>query len=485
MKPTANKFKALICLLLCLMFVITGTACSNSKDDIFITPTTTEAVTDAEVEDTTQEQEATAPTVVEDVTISADVEKIAEDTKEDIKEKNDIASDELLPFTADDETMLEPDAMVEQEDIAYNGSNTGTGTYLLGKCTGLTYYSQGDSRWANVIYSKYNSKSQTMKSSACGPTTAAMIVSSSKGAILPTAMAKIAVDNKFRTDNNGTAWAFWPFVADFFNFDFYKETTSFATAEKYLETDKNNDGISDYFVAVSCGSGLFTTSGHYIALVGDKDNTLTVYDPSLYYGKFTTPSRKAAKAVVSGNSVYVSESSFKKYANAKRYWIYSNESGTKQVSSGSTEKPTPTAVSYTRYVATQSDNLNVRSGPGTNYKIVTSLSKGTAVKATKTSGSWTYITSPAVGWVSTAYLSATKVTTASAPTTVKYKTTVGQYYRLKKDTTLYSNGSCTGTKYSYLAKTQVKVVSHYSATVDKVYIVKLGIYRYAKVADYA
>ena len=57
-----------------------------------------------------------------------------------------------------------------------------------------------------------------MKTSACGPTTAAMIVSSAKGAILPTTMARLSVDNGYRTANSGTAWSFYSFVADYFKF---------------------------------------------------------------------------------------------------------------------------------------------------------------------------------------------------------------------------------------------------------------------------
>ena len=54
---------------------------------------------------------------------------------------------------------------------------------------------------------------------------------------------------------------------------------------------------------------------------------------------------------------------------------------------------------------------------------------------TKVSGSWSYITAPTKGWVSTAYLSSTKVV-ADKPKKVTYKTTVGKHYRLKGKTYL-------------------------------------------------
>lgn len=134
------------------------------------------------------------------------------------------------------------------------------------------------------------------------------------------------------------------------------------------------------------------------------------------------------------------------------------------------------------YVATQSQNLNVRSGPGTNYKVVRSLEKGSKVLVTATSGSWSKIGNNE--WVSTAYLSAAKVT-GSNNGTVKYRSSVGKYYRLKSATTLYSKGNLTGAKYSYKAKTQIKVISHYTDSVDYVYVVKTGRYAYCSVSAFS
>lgn len=402
------------------------------------------------------------------VTLSQDTIDMAEDTVSYVNDGEDIATDELPDSSAqeeatiEDEQAIEQDAQVEQENISYNGTNTGNGQSLLGKCSGLTYYSQADSRWASVLYTSTGNKSQTMKSSACGPTSAAMVVSSSKGAILPTTMAQLFVDNGYRTASNGTAWACWSFIADYFGFDEYKTTTSFSTAEKALETDDNKDGVSDYFVVVSVGSGLFTTGGHYIVLVGDNDNTLTVYDPYLYSGKFSTASRKAANVTVSGNSVFVSESSFKKYANAKQYWIFSNDNEVKSTSGGSakqttsgTTKSTSTAVKYTRYVATQSKSLNVRKSATTSSAIVTTVKRGAKVTVAKTSGSWSYITYPVTGWVSTAYLSASEVTTASAAKTnskVAVSYNVGSVYTLTADLKVRTGA---GTSYAQKKRSQL------------------------------
>ncbi len=63
--------------------------------------------------------------------------------------------------------------------------------------------------------------------------------------------------------------------------------------------------------------------------------------------------------------------------------------------------------------------LNVRSGPGTGYSIVGTLSKGTVVNTVSTSGSWTKINSPKTGWVYSAYLSNTSHSTTSSGSITK------------------------------------------------------------------
>ena len=92
---------------------------------------------------------------------------------------------------------------------------------------------------------------------------------------------------------------------------------------------------------------------------------------------------------------------------------------------------------------------------------------------TKVNGSWSYITVPAKGWVSSAYLSSTKVV-ADKPKKVSYKTTVGKHYRLKGKTYLYKNKKLTGIKFEYLQKTEIVVQKHISKSVDKVKVIKTG-----------
>lgn len=472
MKRKMTKVKAKIfCMLLCVIFVFSG--CSTVVENV---EATKESSSLSEVSNVTQKQSK-----VNEVTVSDETKELVSDTIDSIDKEEDIATNEVIQSSSEEENNLEVDAVVEQENVSYDGTNTGNGLDLLGDYTGLTYYSQADSRWANKLYTSTGNKSQTMKSSACGPASAAMVVSSSKGAILPTTMAQLFVDNGYRTANNGTAWAAFPFVADYFDFEEYHTSTSFSTAMSYLKTDKDKDGIADYFAIVSCNSGLWTTGGHYIVLIGYDDGDVIVFDPYLYSGKFNTASRRAAGVVVSGNSAFVSESNFRKYSNAKQYWIFSNDQTGNESSSSSSSA---TNVSYTRYVATQSQNLNVRSGPGTSYKVVGSLTKGSKVTVISTSGSWSKI--GANKWVSTSYLSSSPViiSTSSTASSTNYKTTVGATYKLKSNTALYSKSNLSGTRYDYLANTKIKVMSHASSSVDYIYVVKTGRYAYCPVSAF-
>lgn len=228
--------------------------------------------------------------IQKEIIVSEETQQIAEETKELTENKENVSTVELIESSEQEEAVitdegaLETDAVVEQENISYDGDNTGKGINLLGEYQGITYYSQADSRWADIMYSSTNNASQTMKSSACGPTAGAIVVSSSKGAILPTTLANIAIDNNFRTANNGTAWAFFPFIADYFDFNEYHITSNFDKMLSYL-TQKDSKGNSKYFAIASCGSGLFTSGGHYIVLVADTNGMLTVYDPYLYNRK--------------------------------------------------------------------------------------------------------------------------------------------------------------------------------------------------------
>lgn len=457
-------FKSLLCMLLCIIMLSGSFVACSTQTGPEAEPTTLE---------TTSYAESVAAGEEAEVVVSDEVIDLAEDTAESIAAGENIETETTVDSEhADEEKIeneqaIEQDAMVEQENISYDGTNTGNGAKFLAGDPALTYYSQIDSRWKNKPYTIKNSSSQTIGSSGCGPTSAAMIVSSSKGIIKPDTMAKLFVDNGYRTRDNGTAWSAWAFVADYFDFDFYKSTSSFSTVEKYLETDKDNDGVSDYFVVTSCAAGLFTSGGHYITLMGDKNNTLTVYDPYYYYGKFSTPSRKAANVKVSGNIAYVTESAFKQYSKYKNFWIFSNDNKQKPKAEGTTKPNNNTTKTVSKYVS--ASVLNVRSGAGISNSIVKTLKYGTKVTVYETKDGWSRIGNKE--WVSNKYLVDKISTKAETKTTIAYiyvpatgRSAYCKYsalekynvkWRLKANTVLYSKSNLTGTQYNYLAHTTV------------------------------
>lgn len=427
-------------------------------------------------------------TAINEVTVSDKLIDLIDSVDEQIEKGEVLESNDIVKSSLDeeekinDEGLLETDGVVEQENISYDGTNDKSGKDLLSGAPNLTYYSQADSRWGNIMYSNHKDRTQTIKSSGCGPTSAAMLISASKGITTPPIIAQLFNDNNMRTYSNGTAWNAWPFIADYFDFDFYKPTTSFNTMTSYLKKDKNNDGVADYFAVASCGSGLFTTGGHYIFLAGDKDGKITVYDPYYYRGKFNTASRKAAGVQISGNVAYVTESNFKKYGAVKQYWIYSNDSSDAKAKpkTGTKSKDSSTKKNQIMYVNTNSAPLNVRTEPKRSATKIRQLKKGSKVTVYKTKNGWSKISKNKEEWVNAAYLSSKKTTT----TTVSYKTTINKTYKFTTYTYLYSKASLSGTSYYYKPYTSFTVKKHISSTVDKIYIPATGRTAYWKVENF-
>ena len=326
-------------------------------------------------------------------------------TEEEIQE---LPSSKIIEQTEEQENAQEQEVEDEgfelQGEIAYEGDRANTWNVELGDYIGLTYYSQIDSRWSNHMYSSAGNTSQTIGTSGCGPTSAAMVVTATRGAITPDRMGDLFVQYGYRSANNGTYWSAFRAVADEFDIG-YQECSSLDTAVSLV---RNNN-----YVICSVGNGLFTTGGHFIVIVGIEGDTLKIYDPYLYSGKFDTSTRRG-KVTVSGNTVYCSISNFRNYANYKGFFAYQH-SGNVQENAG-----TVTVSGYTRYVNTSSKNLNVRNSPGGS--IIGSLRKGTAVTITATNGSWSRITSPVSGWVSSSYL-ASYTTSNSTYRTGTYKVT--------------------------------------------------------------
>ncbi len=369
----------------------------------------------------------------------ADTQKIVQD--EIKKEMEDNLSTTKIPerTTNDEENLesqeVENEAFELQGEIAYNG-DAKTWSISTGNTPQLTYISQIDNRWRYHAYTSIGDYSQTIGSSGCGVASAAMIIDSIVGNVSVTELADTFVENGYRSANSGTYWSAYRAVADQFNIE-YQETDNFDVMINLL---RNN-----HYIIASCGNGLFTYGGHYIVLYGIEGDTIKIYDPYLYSGKFDVSTRRG-KVTVSGNTVYCSTYSFKKYANYKQFFCYKYNAD-KTITTNSTDDKVTTET-YTRYVNTKSNNLNVRNKP--NGSIVGSLPKGSKVTVYETSGEWSRIGNNK--WVSTSYLSS--IEPGRKAITIQKKYTIGKY---KVTTNIHVR---TGAGTNYRAKTYKQLTAN-------------------------
>lgn len=359
---------------------------------------------------------------IDDKELKKDVVEKVTDTVTDIatremskEEIESLPSTEIIEQTEEQENAVsneqegeETEGFQLQGEIAYEGAKAETWNVELGDYVGLTYYSQLDSRWASKMYSSVGNSNQTIGSSACGPTCASMVVTATKGAITPDTMCDLFVQHGYRSANNGTYFSAFRAVADEFNIG-YEETYYL---DKAVELLRNN-----HYVIVSCGNGLFTTGGHFIVLVGIDGDTLKIYDPYLYSGKFSTSTRRG-KVTVDGNTVYCSIDNFRNYANYSKFFAFAHD-GNVQLNN---TRPVTTQA-YTRYVNAKI-GLNIRNKP--NGYIVGGLSNGTAVTVYETDGNWSRIGTNK--WVSSNYLTSYMAVASNPVKTISgVKYTTGKY----------------------------------------------------------
>ena len=388
--------------------------------------------------------------------------------QDEIKEINQ-STTEIPELKEADEQNLEIQEVEDenfelQGEIAYEGGKSETWNLEANGQPQLTYISQIDSRWRYYPYTSTGNTTQTIGSSGCGVASATMIIDSIVGNVSVTELADVFVKHGYRSPNNGTYWSAYRAIADEFNIE-YQETSNFETMLNKL---RNNN-----YVICSVGNGLFTTGGHYIVIYAVDNDTLRIYDPYLYAGKFETSTRRG-KVTVSGNTVYCSIDNFKKYANYKQFFCYKYDS-TKVDTNNSTDNEVRTE-SYTRYVKVSS-SLNVRNGAGSSYNKVGSLKNGELVTVYETQSNWSRIGDNR--WVCSDYLS----TTAYISQTVQKMNSTGQNKKIKA-CTLYSNSNLSGKRYTYKANTTVTILSNINSYIDKVKVNATGRIAYINTNNY-
>lgn len=373
-----------------------------------------------------------------------------------------MSSTEIPKLTENDEQTLEVQEVEDesfelQGDIAYEGDAKHWNLHTDDNPQ-LTYISQIDSRWRYYPYTSTGNSSQTIGSSGCGVASAAMIIDSIKGYVDIRTLADVFVENGYRSANNGTYWSAYRAVADEFDID-YAETSYLDRAIELLQ--------SDYYIIASCGNGLFTTGGHYIVIYGIEGNTLKIYDPYLYSGKFETSTRRG-KVTVSGNTVYCSVDNFRKYANYKQFFCYGYDANSVEKENKTTAITTQNVISditNTNYqVKITASSLRIRQGASTSYSQIGSYLKNRIVTILAVSNNWGKTND---GWICLDY-------TSRDIDTINLTNNAGQTKKLARTMTLYSNSNLTGKKYNYKANTTIRILKNINSSVDYIQVLATG-----------
>lgn len=151
-------------------------------------------------------------------------------------------------------------ALIVGKAAATTPTTTPIVTPTVGKFVQPVDYKQYDSKWANKMYSNHNDKSQTMKSSGCGPTATADVVATLKNKSEQpyVQLAQLAMQWGDRTYDNGTNWSFFPHVQKYFGFSKMVQSSTWSALTACLDAGG--------YVVCSMGPGYWTTGGHYICV---------------------------------------------------------------------------------------------------------------------------------------------------------------------------------------------------------------------------
>ena len=134
----------------------------------------------------------------------------------------------------------------------------------------VPYFNQADARWGSLPYIHKPSEKETIKSSACGPVSMAMVISGlTKREVLPPVTAKYAMDNGYRlAPPGGTSHAFFSACAKQYDLA-CRETKAWIEVTEALRDGK--------LVIANMGPGHYTKGGHFIVLWAHDPYSKVVY----------------------------------------------------------------------------------------------------------------------------------------------------------------------------------------------------------------
>lgn len=312
------------------------------------------------------------------------------------------------------------------------------------------YYNQMDSRWRNHPYPASGGyEKKTIGTSGCGPTCAAMVVSSLTGNIVrPDTMGDIFREQGYRVPGGTNSNAFY-YVAKRWGLE----------CNRKVRLDDAVDCLKrgGMVIANVKAGGVFSTGGHYIVLSAMKDvNTIIVFDPYMYSNKFNTAFRRN-KVQVNGNIVYISYQNMKEYGNYTNLFCY--EAPNKPVKEEKHKAGETIVVS------------SVYNEPNDSVDKAIILSKyETGVIAYVQAGSQNpYLIQLDNGqyWCNDGDIREVEKKPA-------IRNTVGQIKKLRTNATIYSISNLTGNKYNYKANTSVKILQNVDSQVDKIKVIQTG-----------
>lgn len=155
----------------------------------------------------------------------------------------------------------------------YVDGNTGSyeGITFTDQDREVTYYSQFDSRWADMMYGT----SSTIGQAGCGPTSMAIVISTLTGeAHDPLELSRWSVAHGHRCEGNGSYHSLIPSAAAVYGL----------TCQGSLSAQDIVDALSSHkLVVVIMSKGHFTRGGHFIVLRGvTREGKILVADPASY-----------------------------------------------------------------------------------------------------------------------------------------------------------------------------------------------------------
>lgn len=151
-----------------------------------------------------------------------------------------------------------------------NGDPSSTGESGSGDViNNFPYYNQGDPRWGPKAYGP-----GTFASSACGPTSMAMVLKSYGHNVTPEDTVNYSLANGFRTKSQGTSWGFFNSIGKNYGLNVAEFDPNIPRVKEYLD--------NNIPVIASMTPGTFTKGGHFIVFSSHNkaDDTVTVNDPS-------------------------------------------------------------------------------------------------------------------------------------------------------------------------------------------------------------